>query len=96
MRVDKMFFRRVLNSSKYLEFNSLQFFQTFPDHNDIDIIKKELDYLIKNDVYHKVINSSKTLFWGNQIYIKKEFEQDFKLLEKYTIFFQQKETLFDQ
>lgn len=91
MKVDKLHYRKVINSAKHLEYNAIRYFQTFSDQNNIEIINEELDYLIKNDVYHKIARTSRKSFLGDQIFIRKNLEQDFRLLEKYTAFFNQHE-----
>ena len=79
MKVDKLHYRKVINSARHLEYNSIRYFQS------------SSDYLINNDVYHKIARTSRKSFLGDQIIIRKNLEQDFKLLEKYTAFFDQHE-----
>ena len=86
MKVDKLHYRKVINSARYLEYNSIRYFQSSSDQSNLETINEELDYLIKNDVYHKIARTSRKSFSGDQIFIRKNFEQDFKLLEKYTTF----------
>lgn len=87
MKVDKTHYKQVINRAKYLEFNAIQYYQENKNQNSAELINKELDYLIKNDIYHKILHSSKKTFFGDQINIKESLENDFKLLEKYTTFF---------
>ncbi len=87
MKVDKLHYRKVINSARYLEYNSIRYFQSSSDQSNLETINEELDYLIKNDVYHKITRTSRKSFFGDQIFIRKNLEQDFKLLEKYTTFF---------
>lgn len=91
MKVDKLHYRKVINSAKHLEFIAIRYFQSLPDQSNLETINEELDYLIKNDVYHKIARTSRKSFLGDQILIRKNLEQDFKLLEKYTDFFNQLE-----
>lgn len=91
MKVDKLYYRKVINSAKHLEYNAIRYFQSFSDHSNIETINEEIDYLIKNDVYHKIVRTSRKSFLGDKILIRKNFEQDFKLLEKYAAFFNQHE-----
>lgn len=91
MKVDKLHYRRVINSAKHLEYNAIRYFQSLSDQSNLETINEELDYLIKNDVYHKIARTSRKSFLGDQIIIRKNLEQDFKLLEKYTAFFDQRE-----
>ncbi|OTO05372.1 hypothetical protein [Enterococcus sp. 5B3_DIV0040] len=87
MKVDKLRYRKVINSAKYLEFNAIQYFQVLANQSDVEKMKEELDYLIKNNIYHKIIRTSKKSFLGDQIIIKRNLEQDFRLLERYVTFF---------
>lgn len=91
MKVDKLHYRKVINSAKHLEYNAIRYFQSLSDQSNLEIINEELDYLIKNDVYHRIARKSRKSFLGDQIMIGKNLEQDFKLLEKYTDFFDQYE-----
>lgn len=87
MKIDKLYYRRVINNAKYLEFNTSQYFQLLSNQSDVEIIIEELEYLIKNDVYKKIVRISRKSFFGEYICIKRELERDFKLLEKYTTLF---------
>ncbi|WP_430599934.1 hypothetical protein IGJ26_000994 [Enterococcus sp. AZ095a] len=91
MRVDKLHYRKVINSAKHLEYNAIRYFQSLSDQSNLEKINEELDYLIRNEVYHKLARTSRKSFLGDKILIRKNFEQDFKLLEKYTAFFNQHE-----
>ncbi|EJF50979.1 hypothetical protein YS9_0864 [Enterococcus sp. C1] len=91
MKVDKLHYRKVINSAKHLEYNAIRYFQLLSDQSNLETINEELDYLIKKDVYHKIAHTSRKSFLGDQILIRKNMEQDFKLLEKYTTFFDQYE-----
>ncbi len=86
MKVDKLHYRKVINSARHLEYNSIRYFQSSSDQSNLEKINEELDYLIKNDVYHKIARTSRKSFLGDQIIIRKNLEQDFKLLEKYITF----------
>lgn len=87
MKVDKLHYRKVINSAKHLEYNAIRYFQSLSDQSNLETINEEVDYLLKNDVYHKIARTSRKLVFGDQIFIRKNMEQDFKLLEKYTTFF---------
>ena len=91
MKVDKLHYRKVINSAKHLEYNAIRYFQSLSDQSNLETINEELDYIIKNDVYHKLARTSRKSFLGDKILIRKNFEQDFKLLEKYAAFFNQHE-----
>lgn len=91
MKVDKLHYRKVINSAKHLEYNAIRYFQSLSDQSNLETINEELDYLIKNDVYHKIVRTSRKSFFGDQILIRKNLDQDFKLLDKYTAFFDQYE-----
>jgi len=91
MKVDKLHYRKVINSAKHLDYNSIRYFQSSSDQSNLETINEELDYLIKNDVYHKIARTSRKSFLGDKILIRKNFEPDFKLLEKYAAFFNQLE-----
>ncbi|MFS1004892.1 hypothetical protein ACFC9A_01760 [Enterococcus casseliflavus] len=91
MKVDKLHYRKVINSAKHLEYNAIRYFQSLSDQSNLETNNGELDYLIKSDVYHKIARTSRKSFLGDQIFIRKNMEQDFKLLEKYTALFDQHE-----
>ncbi len=91
MKVDKLHYRKVINSAKHLEYNAIRYFQSLSDQSNLETINEELDYLIKNDVYHKIARTSRKSFLGDNILIRKNCEHDFNLLEKYTAFFNQNE-----
>ncbi|SDL06509.1 hypothetical protein [Enterococcus casseliflavus] len=91
MKVDKLHYRKVINSARHLEYNSIRYFQSSSDQSNLETINEELDYLKKNDVYHKIARTSRKSFLRDKIIIRKNLEQDFKLLEKYTAFFDQHE-----
>lgn len=89
MKVDKIYYRQIINRAKYLEYNALRYFQSCPDKSNFKKINEDVDYLIKNEVYRKIAYTARKSFLGDKILIRKNLEQDFKLLEKYV-------TLFDQ
>lgn len=91
MKVDKLHYRKVINSARHLEYYSIRYIQSSSDQSNLEKINEELDYLIKNDIYHKIARTSRKSFLGDQIIIRKNLEQDFKLLEKYITFFDQHE-----
>lgn len=91
MKVDKLHYRKVINSARHLEYYSIRYFQSSSDQSNLEKINEELDYLIKNDIYHKIARTSRKSFLGDQIIIRKNLEHDFKLLEKYITFFDQHE-----
>ncbi len=91
MKVDKLHYRKVINNARHLEYYSIRYFQSSSDQSNLEKINEELDYLIKNDVYHTIARTSRKSFLGDQIIIRKNLEQDFKLLEKYITFFDQHE-----
>ena len=47
MKVDKLHYRKVINSAKYLEYNSIRYFQSSSDQSNLVTFNEELDYLIK-------------------------------------------------
>ncbi|MGX7196151.1 hypothetical protein [Enterococcus olivae] len=86
MKVDKIEFKRVVNEASHLQFN---YNQLFIKEDDININEDEIEYLIKNQIHHRVLKESKRSLFGDKITISKETEKDYLLLKKYTNYFRE-------
>lgn len=87
MKVDIFHYKKIINASKFFEFNNFVYSEISEEGIDSDYKKEEIDYLVSNDLRTKIIQSSKKTNLTEKMLVKKNFEQDFKLMEKYVNFF---------
>ncbi|WP_240934984.1 hypothetical protein [Enterococcus casseliflavus] len=81
MKVDKEEFKRIINNASYLEYN---YIQLNPENiKDINLKDEEVEYLIVNQVHHKLLKGSRKSLFRDKIIIKNVDENDYKLLKYY-------------
>ncbi|WP_237579086.1 hypothetical protein [Candidatus Enterococcus willemsii] len=85
MKVDKLEFKRIVNEAAHLAFHYSQ----IKDTDDININNDELEYLISNNIHHKVINASKKSLFGDKVILQASAEKDYVLLKKYIDYFRE-------
>lgn len=85
MKVDKLEFKRVVNEAAHLTFH----YNQVKDSDDLNIKNDELEYLINNNIHHKVINESKRSLFGDKVILQPSAEKDYLLLKKYINYFRE-------
>jgi hypothetical protein len=55
--------------------------------DNADIREDEIEYLIDNNIHHRVMENSKRSLFGDKVNINSTVEKDYLLLKKYTEYF---------
>lgn len=81
LKVDKEEFKRIINNASHLEYN---YIHLNPENiKDINLKEEEVEYLIANQVHHKLLKGSRKSLFRDKIIIKNVDENDYKLLKYY-------------
>ncbi|KPG69337.1 MULTISPECIES: hypothetical protein [unclassified Enterococcus] len=90
MKIDKIEYKRVINNAGHLEYDLLQFLEKNRGSAAAQELKQsEIDYLLSEDIQHRVIQQARKSLFGDSIIIKDHLAEDYLLLKKYTDIFQQ-------
>ncbi|OTN77044.1 hypothetical protein A5886_002124 [Enterococcus sp. 8G7_MSG3316] len=89
MKIDKIEYKRVINNAGHLEYDLLQFLEKNRDSAAAQELKQsEIDYLLSEDIQHRIIQKARKSLFGDSIIIKDSAVEDYLLLKKYTDIFQ--------
>jgi predicted protein tyrosine phosphatase len=94
MKVEKEEFKRVINNASHLEYNYIH--TNTADMPENNINEEDIEYLIMNQVHHKLLNNSRKSLFRDKVVIKNEDEDDYKLLKHYLDMFSDKGESVDQ
>ncbi|MFZ4845483.1 hypothetical protein ACOYX7_07515 [Enterococcus casseliflavus] len=81
MKVEKEEFKRVINNASHLEYNYIH--TNTEDMKECNFDDEKIEYLILNQVHHKLLNHSRRSLFRDKVIIKNEDEDDYKLLKHY-------------
>jgi predicted protein tyrosine phosphatase len=81
MKVEKEEFKRVINNASHLEYNYIH--TNTEDMKEYNLNDAEIEYLILNQVHHKLLGHSRKALFRDKVVIKNEDEDDYKLLKHY-------------
>ena len=81
LKVEKEEFKRVINDASHLEYNYIH--RDLEKITDPNLKDEEVEYLIVNQIHHRLLKNSHRSLFGNKIIIKSIDEKDYKLLRYY-------------
>jgi len=78
MKVDKLHYRKVINSARHLEYYSIRYFQSSSDQSNLEKINEELDdrfcqisrgIIINKNLVRHISSSGQVVMTNGQIFI---------------------------